>query len=179
MDQPTHKREIKYSSDDGHPWEADSHAPLQPNTPAVAKGGANNWGEFVYSRSLAWYKEVAAWPMFILLLLEIALRVIQTKYFPLAEPLLFNQLINITRVIIFAYLSYSALKNYSATKQQTLVASVLGGLVAGVILAVFQLIWYFELWAFFNLIGQPLLLAAEGLMISWFFTALFFRKIIK
>lgn len=175
MSQQTHKRDLQYSTDYGHPWEADAKTELQPNIRSE-KNYLDGFGELIFGKSLRWYKEVAAWPMFILLLLEIGLRVMQTKYFATASPELFTGLINFTRIAIFVYLATSGVKRYWANKQQILSAAVLGGLVGGVILALFQLFWYHDLWTVFNLIGQPLLLAAEGLVISWLTYRLFFAK---
>ena len=175
MSQSEHKRDLQYSTDYGHPWEADAKTRLEPNIQAE-KNPLDNFGEFVFGKGLKWYKEVAAWPMFILLLVEIGSRVMQTKYFITVEPEVFTGLINFSRISAFVYLTVSGFKRFLATKKQILTASVLGGLVAGVILALFQLFWYRQLWAFFNLIGQPLLLAAEGLVISWLTWQLFFKK---
>ena len=173
-----HKRDLQYSTDYGHPWELDAKTELQPNVQAD-RNYLDGFGEFVFGKGLKWYQEVAAWPMFILLLAEIGLRVMQTKYFPTINPELAGGLVNFTRIAIFVYLTASGVKRYWATKKQILAAAVLAGLVTGMILALFQLFWYFELWTFFNLIGQPLLLAAEGLIISWLTYRLFFEKLKK
>jgi hypothetical protein len=177
MSQEIHKREIKYSGDSGQPWEegvkADAQGVYQV-TPKVKN--SNNFGELLFGKSLNWYKEVAVWPMFILLVLEISLRVIQRKYFETAPEEIFSNLINLLRIVLFAYLAVSATRQFKARRTQTLTAAVLGGLAVGVILAVFQLFWYWELWTFFNLVGQPLLLAMEGLVISWLIIKLFFKN---
>ncbi len=171
-----HKREIKYSSDNGHPWEEDAKEPLQAEVRQAAAEPLRGVGEFICGRSLKWYQEVAVWPMFILLVAEISLRVMQSRYFLSWPEQIFSGLISLVRVASFVYLTVTAFKNYQATRRQALTAAVLGGLVAGVLLAVFQLLWYFELWTFFNLIGQPLLLAAAGLVISWIIARLFFKN---
>lgn len=176
MSQETHKREIKYSTDYGHPWEADVKTEPRPNS-QPEKNYLDGFGELIFGKGLKWYQEAAAWPIFILLLAEIGIRVMQTKYFATASPELFTGLINFTRITIFAYLATSGVKRYWATKQQVLSAAVLGGLVGGVILALFQLFWYHDLWTIFNLIGQPLLLAAEGLIVSWLTYKLFLEKL--
>ncbi|MDP2586387.1 MAG: hypothetical protein Q8P32_01285 [Candidatus Komeilibacteria bacterium] len=175
MTQQTHKRDLQYSTDYGHPWEADAKTVPEPNI-QPEKNYLDGFGELVFGKSLRWYKEVAAWPMFILLLLEIGLRVMQTKYFITIEPEIFTSLINFSRLSAFVYLTVSGVKRYLANKKQILTAAVLGGLLAGVILGLFQLFWYRDLWTVFNLIGQPLLLAAEGLVISWLVYRLFFAK---
>lgn len=178
MSQEIHKREIKYSEDSGQPWEEDvkeESSAVYQLTPKVKK--SNNFGELLFGKSLHWYKEVAVWPMFILLLAEIGLRVLQRRYFKEAPEAIFSDSINLLQLALFAYLAVSALKQFKATLRQTLAAAVIGGLVTGVILAIFQLFWYFEeLWTFFNLVGQPLLLAAEGLIISWLIIKLFFKN---
>ena len=174
MPESQHKRPLKYSSDSGHPWEKVSSEEEKKVYESSAKileerktKRLNNTGEFLYGKSLKWYKEIALWPMFILLVVEIGIRVVQSKYFYLSPAEVFNWLINIVRVIIFIYLSIVAIRQFKASKQQTITAAVSGGLLVGFLLAIFQLFWYFELWAFFNLIGQPLLLAVEGAIVSW------------
>ena len=68
----------------------------------------------------------------------------------------------------------SAVRQYQANKMQTVTVAIIGGGAVGFLLAIFQLFWYFELWTFFNLIGQPLLFAAVGALISWVvYTAVF------
>jgi len=173
-----HKREIKYSSDNGQPWESDMKTSLEASAKdsEVIKG---NPGELIYGRNLKWYQDAALWPMFILLLLEIGLRVVQTKYFSASEPMIFSWLVGLARLSLFSYLAFSAIRQFKATARQVMTAAVLGGLVVGFIMALFQLVWYFELWTLFNLIGQPLVMALEGLVISWLIIRLFYFKKIK
>lgn len=174
MSSEIHKRPLKYESDDGHPWESgaleEKEKIYESSTKILQKRKMRQLeeaGEFLYGKSLKWYKEVALWPMFILLVVEVGVRVMQTKYFFLWSPQIFNWIITIARVILFTYLAVTAVKQFKADKMQTISAAIIGGVVVGFILAIFQLFWYFELWTFFNLIGQPLLLAAEGTIISW------------
>jgi len=170
-----HKRDIKYSGDNGYPWEAGSNVNFESKKP-VDQPEVTNFGELIYGQPLKWYSDIASWPMFIILVIEIGLRVMQTKYYGSTNPLVFNTIIDAVRLAMFIYLSLIAVKQFKATKKQVYTSAVLGGLVAGFILAIFQLFWYFELWTFFNLIGQPLLLAAEGLVISWLIVKIFFRN---
>lgn len=178
-----HKRRLLYESDAGNPWES------QPSevTDKIYESSAillekrkikkmEEGSEFLYGKSLNWYKEVALWPMFILLLIELGIRVIQTKYLYLWPPPTFNWVITIARIVLFSYLATVGIRRFKANKIQLVSAAILGGGVLGFLLAIFQLFWYFELWTFFNLIGQPLLLAAEGAIICWFIYSLFFNK---
>lgn len=175
-----HKRNIQYSSDEGFPWEADAKNAWEVNEPPLSEDKpANNFGELIFGKTLKWYTEMIVWPMFILLILEIGIRVIQSKYLETLNPEIFNWTINAIRLILFISLALSAVRQFGADKKQAMLGAVLGGLLVGVILAVFQLFWYLELWAVFNLIGQPLLLAAEGLLVSWLFLTLFKNLIIK
>ena len=168
MQSANHKREISYSADNGHPWEEDAHMgrTLEAER-SEAKQEFVQPGEFICGKTPNWYFKVMAWPMFILLLLEIGLRVMQTRYFYDAPPEIFEWLITLARIALFVYLAVLAVRQFKATKPQLLAVAVIGALFAGVILAVFQLFWYFKLWTIFNLLGQPLLMAAEGLVISW------------
>lgn len=177
MDQPKpqhlHKREISYSSDNGHPWESGILADekiYESSTEVLEKRQERQLeeaGNFLYGKSLRWYQAVAAWPMFILLVSEISIRVMQTKYLYLWQPQFFSWLIAVTRLSLFVYLAVIAIKQFRASKLQTIASAMLGGAVIGFLLAIFQLFWYLKLWTFFNLVGQPLLLAAEGAIISW------------
>ena len=82
-----HKREIKYSSDDGHPWEEqdpeESMKEHQSSTKILEKRAmqkVETVGQFIYGQSLTWYKEIAIWPMLVLLVIELGTRVMQTNY---------------------------------------------------------------------------------------------------
>ena len=180
-----HKREIKYSSDDGHPWEEqdqeESMKEHQSSTKILEKRAlqkVETVGQFIYGQSLTWYKEIAIWPMLILLVIELGTRVMQTNYLYLWPPKIFTWFIVGARIVLFIYLAVSAVRQYQANKMQTVTVAIIGGGVVGFLLAIFQLFWYFELWTFFNLIGQPLLFAAVGALISWVvYTAVFKKSI--
>jgi hypothetical protein len=174
MDNPAHKRDVSYSADNGQPWEEDAKMGKALETEhSAAEREFVQPGEFIYGQTLNWYFKVMIWPMFILLLVEIGLRVMQTKYFYTTEPAIFEWLISLARIILFVYLAVSGLRQFKATKPQLLSAAIIGALFAGVILAVFQLFWYFKLWTIFNLLGQPLLMAAEALIVNWLIFELF------
>ena len=168
------KRDIKYSLDNGEPWhkndEAEDSMLYESSSSAVDSKKAKDIetaGEFLYGKSLKWYKSVLIWPMFILLFIEISIRVLEAKFFILWSDNLFFWLIELVRVIIFIYLSITVLKQYKLEKSQLFTTVILGGAITGFLLAIFQLFWYFKLWTFFSLIGLPLQLAFEGLIISY------------
>jgi len=178
-----HKRDIKYSSDNGHPWEdqdQEEQAKAYESSAKVLEKRkeikVETFGQLIYGKSLGWYKEAVIWPMFILAVIELGVRVIQTNYLYLWPANIFNWVISIARFVLFIYLAVSAVKQFKADKMQTVMAAIIGGVAVGFILAVFQLFWYFELWTFFNLIGQPLLFAAEGAIISWVVYMIFLKK---
>ncbi|MBU1130792.1 hypothetical protein KJ840_01530 [Patescibacteria group bacterium] len=178
-----HKRDIKYSND--FPWEEqDDSIKEEMERKAQSREQKNSakisgFGEVFYGRDLKWYKEVALWPMFILLIIELGVRVMQTKYFYLWNEQIFDYLVMAARIILFIYLAITAIKNYKATKMQMVFAGAMGGLVTGCVLAVFQLFWYFQLWTFFNLIGGPLLMALIGAVITWLVYILFAKQLTK
>jgi len=168
MQDANHKRDISYSADLGRPWEEGAKMGKSlESEKSESKQEFIQPGEFIYDQTLNWYFKVISWPMFILLLLEIGLRVMQTEYFYDAPLAIFEWLITLARICLFVYLAVLALRQFKATKPQLLAAAIIGALFTGVILAVFQLFWYFKLWTIFNLLGQPLLMAAEALIISW------------
>lgn len=176
MDNQNHKRRLNYSSDDGHPWEIKTEVSEPVAVPVSNPAKFNNWGELIFGQTLPWYFSIIVWPMFILILVEIGLRVMQTRYLDFWPENIFTWIINLLRISLFVYLVISAHKQFKATSKQIMAAAVLGGLLVGMVLAIFQLFWYLgELWVFFNLIGQPLLLAAEGLLISWLITKSFYK----
>jgi len=165
-----HKRDLKYSL--GFPWEETDEAlkeelSLKKEPKQKTRSQAGAWGEFIYGRDLKWYKEVILWPMFLLLIIELGVRVLQTKYLYLWNEQIFSYLIYGARVILFGYLAVAAVKLYRADKAQVLFAAALGGLLTGFVLAIFQFFWYLELWTFFNLVGQPLLMMFMGVAIAW------------
>lgn len=174
-----HKRDLSY--DNEFPWQQQGNI-MEEELSAKTAGSRptdkklpNGFGEILLSRTFGWYREVALWPMFILLLFELGIRVIQVKYLYLWDENIFTGIIFACRLVIFASLGITAIKNYQATKPQAMLAAALGGLVAGFLLAIFQLFWYLELWAIFNLIGQPLLMMVNGVIIVWF-VGLFIKK---
>ena len=177
MIDPAHKRDIRYSSDDGHPWEEESKTGPEAYLATKVEKKVNIPGEFVYAKPLKWYFDVLTWPMFILLLAEVGIRVMQTRYMVNIAPEIFEYVISLARVFLLAYLAVLAIKQYQADKKQALAVTAFGGILVGLVLAVFQLFWYFELWTFFNLLGQPLLLGAEGLVIAWLATFIFKKKL--
>ncbi|OGY89961.1 MAG: hypothetical protein A2927_02680 [Candidatus Komeilibacteria bacterium RIFCSPLOWO2_01_FULL_45_10] len=174
-----HKRDLHYSSDEGFPWEKDSQTPTEIKESPEPVKSAGNFGELILGKNLNWYKEMTVWPMFILLILEIGIRVLQSKYLVTLNPAIFNWTINAARLILFVYLTLAAVRQFKADKKQTMLGAALGGIMVGLMLAIFQLFWYLELWTVFNLIGQPLLLGAEGLLISWLCLTLFKNLISK
>ena len=169
-----HKRDLKYSND--FPWQEKDNSDqeeieikAQDSTSKIKTTGL---GELIQGRSLKWYKDVALWPMFILLIIELGVRVIQTRYLPLWNEEIIDYIIIGIRVILFGYLAVVAVKQFKATKIQAVIAAAIGGFVTGFILAIFQLFWYFELWTFFNLIGQPLVMALYGMVVVWIVVSL-------
>ena|SRR3989338_3481823 len=176
MTDPVHKRDIRYSSDDGHPWEEDNKASQAIYAATKKEPTVRMPGEFLYGKPLKWYFDIIVWPMFILLIVEIGVRVMQAKYFTTVKPEIFEYVINFARAFLLSYLTIVAIKQSSAGKKQTLTAVTIGGILVGLVLAVFQLFWYFELWTFFNLLGQPLLLGLEGLVISWLIITILRKK---
>jgi hypothetical protein len=176
MSENQHKRDIQYSSGLGQPWEEDDdlteeiEAREKFKQDRQAQTAPGNIAETFYGRKLDWYKEVVVWPMFILLVVEIGIRVLDRNYLNLLNKEILDYFIYVVRIILFAYLAISAVKKYQASQAQVIFAAVLGGVVTGFLLAVFQLFWYFELWTIFNIIGQPLLMAVMGVVIAWLTT---------
>lgn len=177
MPNPSHKREVNYSSDDGHPWEPQDNGdkPVLNGGQTASLKGQKLPAELLFGQTLNWYFTAAVWPMFILLLIEIGLRVVQAKYLSLWTQAYFDWAVNLARLILFTYLAVSARKVFKATGRQIMAVSVLGGFFAGLIMALFNLAWQFELWKVFNLIGQPLAFALAGLVISWLYVRIFVK----
>ena len=172
--QPAHKRAIDYGPAEEFPWQVDAEQSrsLYESSSGDQKINRNNFSESknseaLFTKPMRWYWEIALWPMFILLVLEIGLRVMQTKYLYLWSEEIFGLATFGLRFVLFAYLAITAIKKFKADKKQLYTAVILAGIITGCVLAVFQLFWYFELWTIFNLIGQPLLFALIGLVVAW------------
>lgn len=177
MDSQNHKREVYYSGDDGHPWEnqAEPERLIVETRPKEALSKNISLVELIFGQSLNWYFSVIAWPLFLLLFLEIGLRVLLPKYYPEASANFLDGLLSIIRIVLFGYLTVSAHKQFKATSKQIMLAAVLMGFLAGLVLGLFLLFWNFGLASVLNLIGLPLLLAAYGWLISWLLTKILYK----
>ncbi|MBU1037184.1 hypothetical protein KKF32_04080 [Patescibacteria group bacterium] len=174
QDQAIHKRPIKYLSDNNFPWEEEQSAKevgLHESSVKILEkreeSKLEHIDEHIFGKDLKWYKEIILWPMFILLVIEVGLRVVQAKYLYLWPTTVFSWTIFLVRAAIFIYLAAVAIKRFKADKSQVITAAIIGGIITGFLLAIFRLFWYIKLWTPFNLIGQTLLFAVTGAIISW------------
>ena len=177
MDSENHKREVQYASDDGQPWEnLEEPARLIVETkPKQVLAKNIGLAELIFGQSLNWYFSVISWPLFILLFLEIGLRVLHAKYFSNVSAGFLDGTLNVLRIILLGYLVVLAHRQFKATSRQIILAAVLMGFLAGLALGLFLLFWHFGLASIINLIGLPLLLTAYGWLVSWLLTKTFYK----
>src|SRR3989339_1800871 len=132
--QPIHKRSIEYGSGEAFPWQVDAEQSrgLYESSAGEKQKSPSNFSEdrvaeALFAKPMRWYWEIALWPMFILLVLEISLRVMQTKYLYLWSEEIFGWATFGLRFILFAYLAITAIKKFKADKKQLYTAVILAG----------------------------------------------------
>jgi hypothetical protein len=168
-----HKRSLKYLSDSGFPWEknetdAKNSALYHSSTQMLEKRKENHlehFSEFIYGRSLRWYRSLILWPIVFLLIGELCLRIFQSRLWWSSGYI--NLVISVFRVFVFIFLALYAAKQFKATKNQTIFASALSGVIVGFTLAILQLFWYPELRNYVNLLVEPLLFMVIALASGW------------
>jgi len=107
-------------------------------------------------RPLNFYFKIAIWPTLILVVIEIITSLLWNK-----EVL--NWFLDF---LLFIGLSWYFIKVYQAKQIQVIILSILSGLIIGLLMALFKLIWLHKVYWFFNLISEPLITALAGLLIS-------------
>lgn len=80
--------------------------------------------------------------------------------------------------LVFVLLSWVLMRKYKSSLGTQIAASIFLGMVAGLILAIFEIIWYHQWWYLLDLIRLPVLLSIYGLVVS-VIMAIIFKNIIS
>jgi len=72
----------------------------------------------------------------------------------------------IIEVIAFIYFGWRAKRILGKGYKERARIGLIGGLILGFILAIFELIWYHKLWTVFNLITEPVMTGIIGFLMS-------------
>lgn len=156
-------KKITYQTDSGYPWEKSageiSLADKDENVQGVVINRVNG-------QDLNWYSKIFGLPVFILIILTILLEVSYRRYFPLWPEAIIPWIFLGLRWLIFIIVPLIAFLKFKASCYQCLVSSISAAFIGGVIISLFQLFWYGELWTIFNLIGLPLLMIFESVIIA-------------
>jgi len=112
-----------------------------------------------------WYAKIFLWPSVIIIIGEILLEIsIRQQLLSLSETTLFFVFLLLSLGGFVAIVLLSFLK-FKTNLNQAIIVSLSGAVFTGIIISFFQLIWYRALWTIFNLIGLPLLMILESLII--------------
>lgn len=161
--QDKQNKNLSYQSDLGFPWEKSageiSLADKDENVQGVVINRVNG-------QDLSWYSKIFGWPVFILIILTILLEVSYRRYFPLWPEEIISWIFLGLRWLVFIIIPLIAFLKFKSSCYQCLVSSISAAFIGGVIISLFQLFWYGELWTIFNLIGLPLLMIFESVIIA-------------
>lgn len=140
-------------------------ADKQTNMP-ISSGFAAD--DTIAGQKLSFYWRVTRGLILLLLILEIVIMVVNQYLYLhwVAEPL------------IFFILSWVLIKKYKVRLNTLVAASIFLGVIAGFLLAIFEIIWYHQWWYLFDLIRLPILLSIEGFIVSVILT-LIFKSLLK
>ena len=85
----------------------------------------------------------------------------------------------IIEIVLFAILTLWLLRRFKVKIAAALFASVMVSIVAGVLLAIFDAIWYRELWYLLNLVRKPCIIGVVGIGTTFIFYLLFQSIVFK
>lgn len=132
----------------------------------ISRGLADD--DTIAGQRLSFYWKATRGLIFLLLILEIANIIIDRYLF----------LHWIFEGFVFILLNWVLMRKYKSGLGMQISASIFLGIVAGLILAIFEIIWYHQWWYFLEIIRLPVLLSIYGLVVS-VIMAIIFKNIIK
>lgn len=153
----------RYQTDSGYPWEKSSAGRSIINKNKEVQEEAS---QRVYGHDLSWYGKIFGWGVFILIISIIFWEVSYRRYFPLWPAATISWIFLGLRWLIFLIISLRAFLKFKTNLSQCLISNISAAFISGVIISLFQLFWYGELWTVFNLIGLPLLMIFESVIIA-------------
>lgn len=123
----------------------------------------------IAGKSLGFYWKVGKFFILLMVVLEIANVILELYQYG-------NWIIEI---VLFAILTLWLLKRYRVKIAVVLFASIMISIVAGLVLAIFDTIWYRELWYLLNLVRKPCIISAVGIGSTFIFYLLFQSIVFK
>lgn len=84
--------------------------------------------------------------------------------------------------VVFALYTWWLIKRYRIALSTTVTAGIIAGVVSGLLITVFELVWYHEWWYILNFIRQPVITGAIGGVagfIVYILTSLFSQRTSK
>lgn len=120
-------------------------------------------GELIAGKSLSFYWQTIRWFILLLLVLEVA-----NISFDIYE---YGHWIIV--IVVFLLFNFWLLRIKRLEFNTTLTASIFIGIGGGLLLAIFEIIWYRELVYLLSLIRQPFIITGIGIVASFTFFSLF------
>ena len=160
--QDKQNKNLSYQSDLGYPWEKSS----ENISVEDKKKRMVDQTDKIYGHDLNWYLKIFGWPTFSLIVFKIILEVCYRRYFPLLPEETISWIFLGLRWLTFLIIPLIAFLKFKTIYYQALISNFSAAFIAGVIISLFLLFWYGELWTIFNLIGLPLLMIFESVIIA-------------
>lgn len=107
-------------------------------------------------KDLSFYFKIIRIPVVLAIVIEILAHFTANTFY----------LIWLVNFIVFVYISWYLIKKHQAPFFQIVVASTMAGIIIGVCVALFKLIWFRHFYLIFNLITEPMITAIVGIGIS-------------
>lgn len=112
--------------------------------------------EALAGRDFLYYWRHFRWPFVIVLVADVVLYV-------LSQPMLYVIFIDL---VYFIYLGWLMTKRERGTQAHVITLGVTAGLVLGLTASLFKLLYFWQLYLFFNIISETLITGLIGLLIS-------------
>jgi len=119
--------------------------------------------DFVAGKSLKFYWQAIKW--FIVLLVVLNIFNIVFEVYEYGHW--------VVEVVVFIIFSFYLLKRWKVKVMTVVTASIFLGLASGLLLAIFDIIWYHQWWYLLNLVRQPFIVSLVGAVTSLVFCLLF------
>jgi len=119
--------------------------------------------DFIAGKSLKFYWQAIKWFIVLLVVLDILNVVFEVYEYGHW----------VIEAVIFVIFSFYLLKRWKVALTTAITASVFLGIISGLLLAIFDIIWYHQWWYLLNFIRLPCIISAVGIATSLAFYLLF------
>lgn len=109
----------------------------------------------IAGKDLGFYWRVARWPILLLLVLEIIIVISLDKYYYIHW---------IIEGLGLIFISLVLLRNYQVKLTTIMVTGGFLGVVLGMLIAIFEIIWYHKWWYILDLISRPIWMGLGGII---------------